>query len=298
MKAKKHTTAIITALFLGFITLNAQTSDKRERATVKRPEVRQTQTKKTSARKTTQARQTAIKPQRQQTTKTTQSRVNTERPHRNTTTRYRETATASRPAYTRPASISNRNNPRSDYRAPEHRTHMKKNKFSEKRYYSGNHYHHVYPKRHIKTRYHHNTYIHHYNVLYYPSYHEIFWTRNMYRDYRRWYPNYHWRYDYGYRIQTMSIFDAKYNFGELAMVYGRVYATWHNKETDDYLLFFGGDYPAQQFTVVLPGNVARRFNWRPERYFLGEHMTVTGLITTFDGIPEIIVKNKRQVGIY
>jgi len=120
----------------------------------------------------------------------------------------------------------------------------------------------------------------------------------MYRDYRRWYPEYHWRYNYGYRIQTISIFDAKYNLGEVAMVYGRVYATWYNKETDDYLLFFGGDYPYQQFTVVLPGRVARRFTWRPERYFLGEHLTVTGLITTFDGIPEIIVKNKRQLGLY
>ena len=120
----------------------------------------------------------------------------------------------------------------------------------------------------------------------------------MYRDYNRWYPNYRWRYNYGYRVQTISIFDAKYNLGEVAMVYGRVYASWHNKETDDYLLFFGGDYPGQQFTVVLPGRIARKFNWRPERYFLGEHMTVTGLITTFDGIPEIIVKNRTQIGIY
>jgi hypothetical protein len=120
----------------------------------------------------------------------------------------------------------------------------------------------------------------------------------MYRDYRRWYPEYHWRYSWGHRIQTISVFDARYNLGEVAMVYGRVYATWYNRETDDYLLFFGGDYPYQEFTVVLPGRVARRFSWRPERYFLGEHITVTGLITTFDGIPEIIVKNKRQVGLY
>ena len=120
----------------------------------------------------------------------------------------------------------------------------------------------------------------------------------MYRDYRRWYPEYNWRYNYGHRIQTISAFDAKFNLGEVAMVYGRVYSTWHNRETDDYLLFFGGDHPYQQFTLVLPGHLARKFSWRPERYFLGEHLTVTGLITTFDGSPEIIVKNKRQVGIY
>lgn len=195
-------------------------------------------------------------------------------------------------------SVTNNRNPRSTYRSPDTHRHARPNKYSTKRYYSGHHYHHVHPSRRIKLHYHHDTYVHNYHVLYYPRYREIYWTRHMYRDYRRWYPNYHWRYDYGYRIRSISVFDAKYNLGEVAMVYGRVYATWHNRETDDFLLFFGGDYPHQQFTVVLPGQVARRFSWRPERYFLGEHMTVTGLITTYNGIPEIIVKNKRQVGIY
>lgn len=279
MKTTLHITAITTVLFLGFVTLNGQTykrsetRDRKERVTVKK----------------TEARQTTVEPKRQHTARTVQSTLK------------RQTTVAPKrqqPVRTRPVSISTPRNPRSDYRAPENRRHMKNNKYSEKRYYGVNYYHHVYPKRHIKTNYHHNTYVHHYNVLYYPTHHEIFWTRNMYRDYRNWYPDYRWRYNYGYRIQTLSIFDVKYNLGEVAMVYGRVYATWHNRETDDYLLFFGGDYPAQQFTVVLPGHVARRYSWRPERYFLGEHMTVTGLITTFDGIPEIIVKNKRQVGIY
>ena len=232
----------------------------------------------------------------------------------------------------RPVSISTTHNQRSTYRSPDSRVyarqngnsngrgnghvkhngnnngrghgngygnaHVKHNKYSTKRYYSGNHYHNMHPAGKIRVHYHHDTYVHNFNVLYYPAYHEIYWTHNMYRDYHRWYPNYHWRYDRGHRIYTISVFDAKYNMGEVAMVYGRVYATWYNRETDDYLLFFGGDYPNQQFTMVLPGRIARRFSWRPERYFLGEHLTVTGLITTFDGIPEIIVKNRRQVGLY
>jgi len=175
---------------------------------------------------------------------------------------------------------------------------MRTNKYSHEKYYSGRHYHNVYPAARINVHHHHDTYIHHYRVLYYPAYHDIFWTRSMYNDYCMWYPNFHWGYNYGYRIQTISAFDAKYNMGEVAMVYGRVSGTWYNRDTDDYLLFFGGEYPNHQFTVILPGNVARRFSWRPERYFLGEHMTVTGLITTYDGIPEVIVKNKRQVGLY
>ena len=179
------------------------------------------------------------------------------------------------------------------FSAPKHTA-----KYHNRYYYGGHHYHYAYPTTKVRFHYHRDTYLHHYNVLYYPSYTDIYWTRSMYRNYRKWYPDYHWNYNYGHRIQTISVFDAKYNLGEVAMVYGRVYATWHNKETDDYLLFFGGDFPYQQFTVILPGKVARRYSWRPERYFLGEHITATGLITTFDGSPEMVVKHKHQIGIY
>jgi len=175
---------------------------------------------------------------------------------------------------------------------------VKSRKYNTRNYYGGNHYHYAYPTRNVKFNYHHDTYINHYHVLYYPTYGNIYWTRNMYRNYHRWYPGYHWRYNFGHRIQTISVFDAQYNLGEVAMVYGRVYSTWHNRETNDFLLFFGGDFPNQQFTVVIPGHIARKFSWRPERYFLGEHITVNGLITTFDGSPEIVVKNKRQLGLY
>lgn len=199
----------------------------------------------------------------------------------------------------RPTSISSRRNPGSTYRSPGSKVYAKERaRYENKRYYSGRHYHHVYPYTRVRVNHHYDARVHNYRVLYRPAYREIYWTRNMYRDYRLWYPNYYWRYNYGYRIQTISVFDAKYNLGEVAMVYGRVSATWYNEETDDYLLFFGGEYPYHQFTIVLPGRIARKFNWRPERYFLGEHLTVTGLITTYDGIPEIIVKNGRQIGLY
>ncbi len=206
----------------------------------------------------------------------------------------------------KPVSMTTSNNPRSTYRKPNNKitteprysAPVKSKKYNNRSYYGGNHYHYAYPTRKVKFHYHHDTYINSYHVLYYPSYGNIYWSRNMYRDYHRWYPEFHWRYNYGHRIQSISVFDAKYNLGEVAMVYGRVYATWHNRETDDFLLFFGGDFPYQQFTVVIPGHVARKFSWRPERYFLGEHITITGLITTFDGSPEIVVKNRRQLDIY
>jgi len=206
----------------------------------------------------------------------------------------------------KPVSMSTTNNPRSTYRKPNkvsvdntrYSAPVRSDIYHNRAYYGGHHYHYVYPRTSVKIHYHYNTYMNHYNVLYYPAYGEIYWSRHMYRDYLRWYPGFHWTYAYGYRIQTISVWDAKFNLGEVAMVYGRVYATWYNRETDDYLLFFGGDFPNQQFTTVVPGHIARKFSWRPERFFLGEHITVTGLITTYDGSPEIVIKNRRQLSLY
>lgn len=206
----------------------------------------------------------------------------------------------------KPVSMTTDKNPRSNYRKPNkvstvdtrYTAPVKSNIHHGREYYGGHHYHYAYPTKGVKIHYHHNTYVNRYHVLYYPAYGEIYWNRRMYRDYLRWYPGFHWNYSYGYRIQTISIWEAKYNLGEVAMVYGRVYASWYNRETDDLLLFFGGDYPYQQFTVVVPGSIARKFSWRPEKFFLGEHLTITGLITTYDGSPEIVIKNRGQLSLY
>ena len=143
------------------------------------------------------------------------------------------------------------------------------------------------------------TYRGNYRALYYPRYSEVIWTRSMHRRYVSLYPHYTgWHYNWGYRVQTMSAFEAEFNVGEIARVYGRVYATWYNQGTDDLLLFFGGEYPGQVFTMVVPGNVARRYSWRPERYFLGQHISATGLITMFEGRAEMVLKKRSQLNVY
>jgi hypothetical protein len=202
--------------------------------------------------------------------------------------------------------MSTDRNPRSTYRKTNKVTRVdtrftapvKSDIHRNRGYYGGHHYHYVYPRTRVKIHYHPNTYVNSYHVLYYPTYGHIYWNRRMYRNYVRWYPGFHWSYSYGHRIQSISIWDAKYNLGEVAMVYGRVYATWYNNDTDDYLLFFGGDFPYQQFSAVVPGYIARKYSWRPERFFLGEHVTITGLITTYDGSPEIVIKNRQQLSLY
>ena len=327
MKPKKYIATLLMVLVTGTAFIQAQTAtrtgpqDKKERVAVKNTARRETPAQKNRTTQVTHTQSTRRdyhpqrkQPESQKTVQATRQRAPqaVNRPGNTQVERQKSSTPAIRERSNvrqelartpvahreKPVSISTPHNPDSKYRSPAPRTGTVRNKYSEKRYYSGHYYHHVYPTSRITVHHHYDTYIHGYHVLYHPPHAYIYWTRDMYRDYCRWYPNYRWHYRYGYSIQTISIFDAKYNLGEVAMVYGRVYATWYNQDTDDYLLFFGGDYPNQQFTTVLPGRIARKFNWRPERYFLGQHLTVTGLITTFDGIPEIIVKNRRQVAIY
>ena len=309
MKAKRYTVAMLIALIFAVASIQAQsarrpvTSEKKERARTANTYKKETQSSKVRSQ---QAR--AVQPVRKVEANNTRSQQDRAvQPVRKVEASNKQTVTATRANQVRkPVSMTTNKNPRSTYRKPNklvvsdtrYIAPVKSNVHHQRLYYGGNHYHYAYPTRGVKIHYHHNTYLNHYNVLYYPSYGEIYWTRNMYRDYHRWYPEFHWTYSYGHRIQTISIWDAKYNLGEVAMVYGRVYATWYNEETDDYLLFFGGEFPYQQFTAVLPGYVARKYSWRPARFFPGEHVTITGLITTYDGSPEIVVKNKRQISLY
>ena len=317
MKTIKYTAAMLIALIFATASIHAQSArrtvsqEKREPArttrtqTARKAETAQVRTQQNrnsqAARKaeTTQVR-TQQNRNSQAVRKTEATQVRTQQNRNTQTARNVETTQARRPV-----SMTTTKNPRSTYRKPTNvvtaaprRIPNKNTVYSSKHYYGGHFYHYAYPTRKVSIHYHYNTYVNHYRVLYYPSFGHIYWTRSMYHDYRRWYPEFHWRYNYGYMIQTISVFDAKYNLGEVAMVYGRVYASWYNSESDDYLLFFGGDFPNQEFTAVVPGHVARKFSWRPEEYFLGEHVTITGLITTFDGIPEIVVKNKTQLRLY
>ncbi len=217
-------------------------------------------------------------------------------------------------------STSNGNNPRNDYRSPNktvnktfvdprsgnnnavaHRPSAVQENHNSHVVREPNYKHHnehvYYPRTKVKV-YVHPAMHRNYRVLYYPVHRDIIWTSRMNRYYVNIYPGYMWRYPVGYRIQTISAFDTRYNVGEVARVYGRVYATWYNRESDDLLLFFGGEFPYQQFTMVIPGKIARRYSWRPEKYFLGQHVMATGLITTFDGSPEMIIKDRQQLDVY
>jgi len=132
-----------------------------------------------------------------------------------------------------------------------------------------------------------------------PVYIDIYWTSDMYREYRAWYPEYCcWDYPIGYRIETVSAYDAIYYVGDIARVFGKVHEVYYAYENDEYYLYFGAPYPYQDFSAIVPGWVAREFSRRPLRWFQNRHVAITGLVTVYEGKPEILVKRPSQIDRY
>jgi hypothetical protein len=96
----------------------------------------------------------------------------------------------------------------------------------------------------------------------------------------------------------VSSYFANYYIGDVMTVYGQVTEVFYSRNTDEYFLYFGLYYPYQDFTVVLPGYIARRYSHRPEFFFENRYVAGTGLITSFNGEPEIAVRESFQLHLY
>lgn len=166
------------------------------------------------------------------------------------------------------------------------------------------------PSSRVYRGHHHTTYVYHtppkaksYRVKHYsyraPVHVDIVWTRDMHRNYLRMYPDFHYHnYKYGYRINSISAYHADYYVGDVKNVYGKITEVFYSRESDEYFLYVGPHYPYHDFTIVVPGYIARKYSRRPEYFFNHEYVNVTGLITAFDGKPEIVVKRDYQINIY
>jgi len=330
MKAKIKIYAMLMAITVGTLAASGQSAN---RGMSQREAQRKSSSSMTSSsqRGQSQERKVGTSNRQQADSRSTNQRTQVNRgsssqrtaqPVYNSRNEHRQTASSGNRSVAvqkehRKISTTNQHNPKSDYRKPVqsvnvgktfidpkpgkitgYSNHKDQNRHVDRNYSSSGHTHYYYPQKKVKIHVHPMTYHSHYRVMYYPAHRDIYWTNRMHRYYMDIYPGYSWRYPVGYGIQTISAFEAKFNIGEVSRVYGRVYASWFNKETDDLLLFFGGEYPNQEFTMIVPGNIARRFSWRPERYFLGQHVFATGLITTFDGRAEMVIKRKQQLDLY
>jgi len=127
----------------------------------------------------------------------------------------------------------------------------------------------------------------------------LIWSLELRNEYFQLYPEFRLRdYNYGYRVPFISAYDANEYVGEIATVYGDILAVEYSPENDEYYFYVGQYFPNQDFSVVVPGHIARNYSLNPESFFQGSHIAVSGLITSYNNRPEIVVKRAGQINRY
>ena len=101
-----------------------------------------------------------------------------------------------------------------------------------------------------------------------------------------------------YAQTSISTVEAKNHVGEKATVCGQVASTHYAARSRGNPTFINLDkqYPDQIFTVLIWGSDRRKFGG-PEETYGGRHICVTGKISDFKGVPEIVVYEPWQIKV-
>jgi micrococcal nuclease len=89
--------------------------------------------------------------------------------------------------------------------------------------------------------------------------------------------------------------DALKHLNETVQISDKVYSTKLIGGSDMVLLDVGGAHPNQYLTVVIRGEDRAKFNAKPEEYYKGRDVIVTGKLIDYKGKPEIIVSSSDQL---
>jgi len=98
--------------------------------------------------------------------------------------------------------------------------------------------------------------------------------------------------------KTLTAAEAKDHVGEKATVCGKVVSTrWaETSRGSPTFLNFDQPYPDQVFTLVIWGNDRSKFD-NPETTYRGRHICVTGKISAFKGVPEVVANQPAQIKV-
>jgi len=155
------------------------------------------------------------------------------------------------------------------------------------------HHNHVYhPIEYRRVHYHYRA----------PVHVNIVWTNRIYHDFIALYPHHHYyinlNFSKGRSIETISAYDAMYYIGNVMRVYGEVSEVYYSSRDDMWYLYIGAPYPYHDFTVMIAGKDYRRYRFPHLERLEGAHIWSMGLITEFDGKPEILIRKPYQLGVY
>ena len=97
----------------------------------------------------------------------------------------------------------------------------------------------------------------------------------------------------------ISTSEARRHIGERATVCGKVVSARYASDLRGQPTFLNLDkpYPDQIFTVVIWGEHRDKFSDPPERLYRDKRLCVTGEITSFGDVPQIVVDRPSQIQI-
>jgi DNA/RNA endonuclease YhcR with UshA esterase domain len=96
--------------------------------------------------------------------------------------------------------------------------------------------------------------------------------------------------------KTLTATEAKDHVGDQATVCGKVVSTRYAESSRGSPTFLNFDqpYPNQIFTVVIWGTDRSKFG-DPESAYRGKRVCVSGKISTYRGVPEVIASEATQI---
>jgi DNA/RNA endonuclease YhcR with UshA esterase domain len=100
------------------------------------------------------------------------------------------------------------------------------------------------------------------------------------------------------QTKKITAAEAKGHIGDRATVCGKVASTHYAKTSKGEPTFLNLDetYPKEIFTILIWGSDRGKFG-TPEREYRGLTVCVTGKITTYRGVPEIVAGEREQIEI-
>jgi len=96
--------------------------------------------------------------------------------------------------------------------------------------------------------------------------------------------------------KTLTATEAKDHIGEQSTVCGKVVSTMFAEKSRGSPTFLNFDkpYPDQIFTLVIWGSDRSKFG-DPETTYRGKRVCVTGKISAYKGVPEVVANEPAQV---
>jgi DNA/RNA endonuclease YhcR with UshA esterase domain len=85
--------------------------------------------------------------------------------------------------------------------------------------------------------------------------------------------------------------------GETVMVCTKIFGGKYLENAKDAPTFLnaGGNYPNAPLTIVIWAEARKSFKNKPEEYYTGKSVCVTGKVESFKGKPQIVITNESKI---